>query len=103
MSRNFRPMIIVSLLLLPPLLWSSLIVAAGQQQQQQRYVKRSDITAFDLIANLKYTRWGHIWPGGMDELLWQLNILADKIFISIKKIYQNHANIIISLQYLVDR
>ncbi|KRX92801.1 Fibroblast growth factor receptor 1 [Trichinella pseudospiralis] len=48
MSRNFRPMIIVSLLLLPPLLWSSLIVAAGQQQQQQqRYVKRSDITVMN--------------------------------------------------------
>ncbi|KRZ79183.1 Fibroblast growth factor receptor 3 [Trichinella papuae] len=45
MSRNFRPMIIVSLLLLPPLLWTSLIAAAGQQQQ--RYVKRSDITVMN--------------------------------------------------------
>ncbi|KRZ18900.1 Fibroblast growth factor receptor 3 [Trichinella zimbabwensis] len=44
MSRNFRPMIIVSLLLLPPLLWTSLIAAAGQQQ---RYVKRSDITVMN--------------------------------------------------------
>ncbi|KRX25317.1 Fibroblast growth factor receptor 3 [Trichinella nelsoni] len=43
MSRNFRPMIIVSLLLLPTLLWPLLIAAAGQQ----RYVKRSDITVMN--------------------------------------------------------